>query len=399
MKELKKKYTPYTESERMSYIREYLSTSETKYQFAKRTGICRRLLILWLDKYHINDKVMSTDHPSFNKYSAESLNELEKELAALRAENLNLSHQGSKKLRCQVIDTLSQGNSARHMRGRLQFLCDYFGITRQGYYKHVNRKKEIDILTSSIVLYCNELRKLMPKAGIRELYACCLRKFGVRMVIGRDQCYNIFRANGLCQRVRHVRPKTTNSNHNYYIYPDLLNVTPKFVADTFGSMVVADITYVATYQGWAYLSLLTDAGSRAIVGYALCKTLEAEGPLKALRMAIDFYNRYNVDLSSLIHHSDRGVQYCSNLYVDMLKKHHINISMTQCGDPLHNALAERMNNTIKNGWLFDCEDDSFEQLDKRISDAIYAYNYVRPHQGIQMKTPMEHIRKYAEKGS
>ncbi|WP_155761974.1 hypothetical protein [Bacteroides ovatus] len=66
------------------------------------------------------------------------------------------------------------------MRGSLQFLCDYFGITRQGYYKHVNRKMEIDILTSSIVLYCNELRKLMPKAGMRELYACCLRKFGVR---------------------------------------------------------------------------------------------------------------------------------------------------------------------------------------------------------------------------
>ena len=84
---------------------------------------------------------------------------------------------------------------------------------------------------------------------MRELYACCLRKFGVRMVIGRDQCYNIFRANGLCQRVRRVRPKPTNSNHNYYIYPDLLNVTPKFVADTFGSMVVADITYVATCQG------------------------------------------------------------------------------------------------------------------------------------------------------
>ena len=156
--------------------------------------------------------------------------------------------------------------------------------------------------------------------------------------------------------------------------------------------VIADITYVATCQGWAYLSLLTDAGSRTIVGYALCKTLEAEGSLKALRMAMGFYNRYNVDLSSLIHHSDRGVQYCSKLYVGMLKKHHINISMTQCGDPLHNALAERMNNTIKNGWLFDCEDDSFEQLDKRIADAIYAYNYLRPHQGIQMKTPMEYIR-------
>ena len=91
MKYSKKKYNYYSDDERMSYIREYLSTSETKYQFAKRTGICRRLLILWLDKYHINDKVMSTDHPSFNKYSAESLNELEKELAALRAENRKTS--------------------------------------------------------------------------------------------------------------------------------------------------------------------------------------------------------------------------------------------------------------------------------------------------------------------
>ena len=90
IEELKKKYTPYTESERMSYIREYLSTSETKYQFAKRTGICRRLLILWLDKYHINDKVMSTEQPSLRKASDESLNELEKELAALRAENRKL---------------------------------------------------------------------------------------------------------------------------------------------------------------------------------------------------------------------------------------------------------------------------------------------------------------------
>ena len=189
-----------------------------------------------------------------------------------------------------------------------------------------------------------------------------------------------------------MRPKTTNSNHNYYIYPDLLNVTPKFVADTFGSMVVADITYVATCQGWAYLSLLTDAGSRAIVGYALCKTLEAEGPLKALRMAMDFYNRYNVDLSSLIHHSDRGVQYCSKLYVGMLKKHHINISMTQCGDPLHNALAERMNNTIKNGWLFDCEDDSFEQLDKTYSRCHICIQLSSTPSRHTNKTPMEYIR-------
>ena len=145
------------------------------------------------------------------------------------------------------------------------------------------------------------------------------------MVIGRDRCYDIFRSNGLCQRTSRKRPKTTNSNHNYYIYPDLLNVAPKFVATRLGAMVVADITYVNTGQGWAYLSLLTDASSRAIVGYALYKTLETEGPLKALEMAISFYEKYHIDMSTLIHHSDRGVQYCSNKYVERLKEHQINI--------------------------------------------------------------------------
>ncbi|MDC2265583.1 IS3 family transposase, partial [Bacteroides thetaiotaomicron] len=287
------------------------------------------------------------------------------------------------------IDTLSQRYSSRRKRGCIKFLCDYFGITRQGYYKHVNRHLEVDILTTSIVLYCKELLELMPKAGMRELYACCVSKFGPKMVIGRDRCYDIFRSNGLCQRTSRKRPKTTNSNHNYYIYPDLLNVAPKFVATRLGAMVVADITYVNTGQGWAYLSLLTDASSRAIVGYALYKTLETEGPLKALEMAISFYEKYHIDMSTLIHHSDRGVQYCSNKYVERLKEHQINISMTQCGDPLHNALAERMNNTIKNGWLFDCDDESFEQVSKRIEDAVYVYNHVRPHQGINMRTPME----------
>lgn len=224
---------------------------------------------------------------------------------------------------------------------------------------------------------------------MRELYACCIRKFGSKMVIGRDRCYDIFRANGLSQRTSRKRPRTTNSNHNYYIYPDLLNVAPKFVAPAFGFMVVADITYVATRGGWAYLSLLTDAASRAIVGHALYKTLETEGPLKALGMAIAFYDKYDIDTSILIHHSDRGVQYCSNKYVEKLKENQINISMTQCGDPLHNALAERMNNTIKNGWLFDCADESFEQVSKRIEDAVYAYNHVRPHQAISMRTPMD----------
>ena len=284
-----------------------------------------------------------------------------------------------------------QKDTTPRLRGSLGILCDYFGITRQGYYKHTNRKKEIDVLSTSIILYCNELRKIMPKAGMRELYACCQRAFGEKLVIGRDSCYSLFRANGLVQRKHRYRPRTTNSHHNYYIYPDLLNVSPKYVASGFGSMVVGDITYVPTNKGWAYLSILTDMASRAIVGYALNKTLETDGPMRALHMALSFYEKHNIDFKKLIHHSDRGIQYCSNKYVDVLKQRKIQISMTQCGDPLHNALAERINNTIKNGWLFDCEHESFEEVNKRIEQAIHIYNNIRPHQGIKMRTPMEYI--------
>lgn len=249
----------------------------------------------------------------------------------------------------------------------------------------------MSVLTSAIVLYSQTIREQLPRAGMRELYACCKRYFGEKMVIGRDQCYGIFRANGLCLRRRRYRPRTTDSRHNFYIYPDLLNVTPKFTARHLGDMMVGDITYVSTSQGWAYLSLLTDAASRAIVGYALHPTLGVEGPMKALEMALEFYKEHGVDLSSLIHHSDRGIQYCSNRYVERLRGEGVRISMTQCGDPLHNALAERMNNTIKNGWLFDSGEEDFEQVGKRIDKAVYAYNHIRPHQGIGMKTPMEFI--------
>ena len=145
-------------------------------------------------------------------------------------------------------------------RRNVSFLCDYLGISRQGYYKYIVQEKEEEILGTSIVLYATELRKDLPKAGMRELYELCRRKFQYKFSIGRDQCYNLFRSNGLCQRYR-KRPRTTFSNHNYFIFDDLLNTTPKLKPTHFGQLCVADITYVATQHGWAYLSLVTDAAS------------------------------------------------------------------------------------------------------------------------------------------
>ena len=268
-------------------------------------------------------------------------------------------------------------------------LCDYLGISRQGYYKHSLSAAETDVLYTSIILYCQYvLDELMPKAGMRILYQMCCRHFKEKMTIGRDQCFDLFRANGFVRRKR-KRPRTTFSNHNYYIYPDLLNTSPKFVARRCGELVVCDITYVLTSTGWAYLSLVTDAATRMIIGYALHDRLDTEGPLEALGMAMEFYRRHGIEMAGAIHHSDRGSQYCSNLYVSILKDNGFRISMTQTGDPLHNALAERMNNTIKNGWLFETEGKSFSEVKGMIKKAIEVYNTVRPHQALDMRTPKE----------
>lgn len=235
------------------------------------------------------------------------------------------------------------------------------------------------------------IRHELPRSGCRELYFLCKEYFGGKFTLGRDRFYDVLRANSLMLRKKHFRPRTTDSNHPYRIYADLLNTTPKFVAHENCRMVVADITYVLTNEGFGYLSLLTDAYSRVIVGHSLSRSLETEGPLKALENAFKFYASFQMQVDNLIHHSDRGVQYASKSYIQVLKQHKVSISMTQTGDPLHNALAERMNNTIKNEWLYAYADKSFEETLHGVEKAIYNYNWMRPHQALGMKTPMQMI--------
>ncbi|GAA5576456.1 IS3 family transposase ISPg5 [Porphyromonas gingivalis] len=222
-------------------------------------------------------------------------------------------------------------------------------------------RHEADILHTSIVLYCQYLRRRenLPKAGFRELFVLCKQYFGEKFSIARDRFCRLLRANDLMLRKRRFRPKTTDSRHRFYRYEDLLNTEPKLVAKHPGELVVADITYVV-YWG-AYLSLLTDAYSRCIVGHCLHPTLEVEGCLSALHQAFDFYRQHRIDTTDMIHHSDRGIQYASTRYTALLRDRSCRISMTQTGDPLHNALAERMNNTIKNSWYISSEEQSFQR--------------------------------------
>ena len=159
---------------------------------------------------------------------------------------------------------------------------------------------------------------------------------------------------------------------------------------------MSDITYVYTNEGFAYLSLITDAYSRFIVGYCLHRTLDTGGPLAALRMALRTYSSYGIDIRNMIHHSDRGVQYASREYTDMLHSNNIRISMTQTGDPLHNALAERMNNTLKNSWFFNNGELTFEETARAVDNAIKMYNEARPHSSIGMRTPKQVISSEAQ---
>jgi len=145
---------------------------------------------------------------------------------------------------------------------------------------------------------------------------------------------------------------------------------------------VSDITYIELSQGHSYLSLVTDAYSRKIVGFHLSEQLTASGPVKALEMAIGACG----DTEGLIHHSDRGSQYCCNDYVEILQENKINISMTQSGDPRDNAIAERVNGILKSELLEDVYTD-VSAARASVARAVNTYNYLRPHRSLDMLTP------------
>ena len=181
---------------------------------------------------------------------------------------------------------------------------------------------------------------------------------------------------------RRRRYKTTDSRHHYRKYPNLIaDVVPSRPNEIW----VSDITYVETDEGVCYLSLITDTYSHKIVGWAVGPTLETVYPLNALKMALATID--DVTASRLIHHSDRGCQYCSNEYVSELKKRHVNISMTQSGDPLENAIAERAKGILKVEWLYKMRITTRDECRSILDRIIDFYNTQRPHMSIGMQPP------------
>ena len=219
----------------------------------------------------------------------------------------------------------------------------------------------------------------MPRIGGRKLHYL-LEKDGIQ--VGRDRLFDILRHENLLVKKRKYRVFTTQSKHWLTKYANLIEGLEVTRAN---KLWVADITYIVTRKGFAYLFLITDAYSRKIVGYHLSQTLEADGGIEALKMALSHVTWQ--ERTGLIHHSDRGVQYCSHNYVNLLKTCRMQISMTQNGDPYENALAERLNGILKTEWIHNERYDDFDQAFKRIPEIIRIYNSSRPHLSCDMLTP------------
>jgi transposase InsO family protein len=201
--------------------------------------------------------------------------------------------------------------------------------------------------------------------------------------LGRDGFFELLRSNDLLIQPRKKYVRTTQSSHHYRKWPNLLEYITAVRPD---HVWVSDITFLRTENGFIYLSLITDAWSRRIIGYHLSQQLKASGCIAALHKAMDSRMK---PYRELIHHSDRGIQYCCDEYVQLLQSRGIRISMTQSGSPYDNAIAERVNGILKQEFALDKKFSSYSQAVEPVASAIYAYNNLRPHFSCDLKTPMQ----------
>ena len=270
-----------------------------------------------------------------------------------------------------------------HPRTGMVVLCRLFGKTRHAYYDALWRKENSLVKEDIILQEVNNIRKDLPALGTRKLhYVLQPRLASHKISIGRDYLFDLLAEHRLLIRRRKRRIITTDSRHWMRKYSNLIK---NISVNRPEQIWVSDITYIRMVNQWGYLSLITDAYSRKIMGYSFRNDMAAEGCVEALQMALN--NR--IYKEPVIHHSDRGSQYCSNQYVSILMQHNIAISMTENGDPYEYALAERMNGIIKTEFNLYNSQLGFEQTGKQISKSINAYNSLRPHASCDYLTPEE----------
>ncbi len=264
-------------------------------------------------------------------------------------------------------------------------LTELLGYSKQAYYKNIKIKERGYIQESLVLDLVKRKRKLWKKGSGRNLHAALKEEFNRHNVkMGRDKFFDLLRNNGLLIKKKQRKTRTTFSYHHFHKYPNLIR---ELKVERVNRVIVTDITYLylSGTDNFAYLFLVTDLFSRKVLGYNVSDNLSAKSGVKALRMAL----RNMSDTNNTIHHSDRGIQYCSHKYTKILKDNKIRISMTENSDPLENAVAERINKTLKEEFTTEKQISftNYRQAKIMMSQFIKFYNDERPHRSLEMYTP------------
>lgn len=264
----------------------------------------------------------------------------------------------------------------------VRYFCSLFGKSRQAWYEQCECASEQHLADVIVLKLVDEIRLELPRAGVPKLHYMLRESLQAHKIkMGRDALYELLGNHGYLIRYRRRKPYTTDSNHHYKKYPNLIR---ELMLTCPGQLWVSDITYIRLTQGFCYLSIITDAYSRKIVGYCLYPTLHSDGVINALLMAAKQSKRQ----ATLIHHSDRGTQYCCTDYVQLLQHYNIRISMTENGDPYENAIAERVNGILKGEFYLDKTFMNFNEAKQTVHHAVEKYNHVRPHASCDYLTPV-----------
>jgi transposase InsO family protein len=259
-------------------------------------------------------------------------------------------------------------------------------VSRQAFYKRRMTVIQKDLSEELVVQMVKEIRKEQPRIGGRKLYHLLrtdLQK--LPLTLGRDKFFNLLKNQHLLVNRTKKYMVTTQSRHWFHVHKNLLKgrlITRPSEA------VVADITYLRYSNKFCYLFLITDVYSRKIVGYHVNQHLDVDGALSAAQMALTTMS----PVEEMIHHSDRGVQYCCDAYGELMKRYNIRLSMGEAGNPYDNAIAERVNGILKTEFLLDRTFATFQEAQRAVREAIDTYNTKRPHLSLGYMTP---AMKYA----
>lgn len=258
------------------------------------------------------------------------------------------------------------------------------GISRQAYYQGQQRSAERNQRAETVVKLVNEQRLRQPRLGTRKLHHLLrepLERAGV--ALGRDAMFDVLRNARMLVPTHRAYHKTTDSHHRFRRHPNLVKAGPDQIKVTRSEQLwVADITYLPTDDKFVYLSLVTDAYSRKIVGWHVHASLQTEEVAQALKMAL----KGRRTRQELVHHSDRGIQYCSTYYQALHRRHGLRCSMTDGYDCYQNAMAERVNGILKGEFLLNRPADLL-QARRLVEESVAIYNRERPHLSLKMQTP------------